>query len=75
MQVAKLPGLPLNQRKVDDLQRLGQVVALHELPGVAVGGAEEQYIDLLQRQLVGEDKVCFSVQSFVYVGDFVSGVA
>ena len=62
-------------REVDDFQVLGDVVAFHELACVAVGGAEEEHVNLVQRQLVGKGQVGLAVQTFVYVGYFVSGVA
>ena len=62
-------------REVDDLQVFGYVVALEELARVAVGGAEEEHIDLVQRELVGEGQVCLAIEAFVYVGYLVAGVA
>ena len=62
-------------RKVDDLQVLRNVVTFHELAGIAVCRTEEQYVDRVQRKLVGEDEIRFSIQAFVYVSNLVSGVA
>ena len=61
--------------EVDNLQLFRYVVAFHEFLRIAVGGAEKEDVDFVQRQLVGESQVCFSVQAFVYVGDSVSGIA
>ena len=62
-------------REVNDLQVFGHVVALEELARVAVGGAEEEHVDLVQRELVGEGQVCLAIEAFVYVGYLVAGVA
>ena len=55
-------------REVDDAQFLGDVVRVDELPRVAVGGAEEEHVDALQRQRVGECQVGLAVESLVDVG-------
>ena len=57
------------------LQGLRNGMALHELACVAVGGAEEQEVDALQRQLVGETQVGLAKQVTVYVGNHVAGIA
>ena len=41
-------------REVDDSQLFGYVVAFQELLRVTVCGAEEEYVDFVQRKLVGE---------------------
>ena len=48
-------------REVNDLELLGQVMAVKELACVAVRGAEEEKVYLLERHLVGEYKVCLAV--------------
>ena len=62
-------------REVDDFQVFGHVVALQELARVAMGGAEEEHVDVVQRELVGEGQVGFAVETFVHVGYLVAGVA
>ena len=62
-------------REVDDFQVFGYVVALQELARVAMGGAEEEHVDIVQRELVGEGQVGFAVETFVHVGYLVAGVA
>ena len=61
--------------EVNDSQLFGHVVALQELLRVAVGGAEEEHVNLVQGKLVGEYQIRFAVQSFVYVGNLVAGIA
>ena len=62
-------------REVDDFQVFGYVVAFHELARVAVGGTEEEHVNLVQWELVGEGQVGLAVQAFVYVGYLVAGIA
>ena len=60
--------------KVDNLQVFRYVMAFHEFLCVTVGSTEEENIDFVQRQLIGESQICLTVQSFMYVGNFVSGI-
>ena len=60
--------------KVDNLQVFRYIMAFHEFLCVTVGSTEEENIDFVQRQLIGESQICLTVQSFMYVGNFVSGI-
>ena len=60
--------------EIYNLQPFGDVVALHELARVAVGGAEEEAVHLVQRQLVGEAQVGLAIEALVDVGHTVSGI-
>ncbi len=51
------------------------VVAFEEFSRVAMGRTEKQHVDFFQRKLVGKYQFCFTVQSCVYISNFVSGVA
>ena len=62
-------------REVDDAQLLGHVVALEELARVAIGRAEEEHVDFVQRQLVGKGEVGFAIEPLMHIGDAVSGIA
>ena len=66
---------PVVHAEVDDLHVFGHAVALHELLRVAVGGTEEEEVDLVQRQFVGEHQIRLAVQSAVHIGDLVAGIA
>ena len=68
-------GYAVVHGEVDDSQFLGHVVAFEELLRVTMCRTEKEYVDFFQRELVGKYQVCFAVQSFVYVGNFVAGVA
>ena len=61
--------------EVDDSQLLGHVVAFEEFSRVAMCRTEKQHVDFFQRKLVGKYQICFTVQSFVYISNFVAGVA
>ena len=61
--------------EVYNLQPFGDVVAVHELARVAVGGAEEEAVHLVQRQLVGEAQVGLAIEALVHVGHAVAGIA
>ena len=60
--------------EVDDLHVLGYSMAFHELLRVAVGGAEEQKVNAVQRQLVGKTYFGFAEQAAMNVSDQISGV-
>ena len=68
-------GYAVVHGEIDDSQFLGHVVAFEELLRVAMCRTEKEYVDFFQRELVGKYQVRFAVQSFVYVGYFVAGVA
>ena len=61
--------------EVDDAQAFRQVVAFDKFARVAVGGAEEEAVHIVQRQAVGEAQVCLAIQSLVYVGHAVARIA
>ena len=68
-------GYAVVHGEVDDSQLLGHVVAFEELLRVAMCRTEKEYVDFFQRELVGKYQICFTVQSFVYISNFVAGVA
>ena len=61
--------------EVDDLHVVGNSMAFHEFLCIAMSGTEEQKVDAVQRELVGETHIGFSEQSAVNVSDQVAGVA
>lgn len=61
-------------REIDDAQRLGQGVRLHELAGVAVSRAEEETVNLVQRELVGKHEVGLAEEPAVDIGYAVARV-
>ena len=62
-------------REVDNLELIGQLLAVEELLGVAVSCAEEEHIYLVKGELVGKCEVCLAQQSAVHVCNAVSGIA
>ena len=68
-------GYAVVHGEVDDSQLLGHVVAFEEFSSVAMCRTEKQHVDFFQRKLVGKYQICFTVQSFVYISNFVAGVA
>ena len=61
--------------KIDDLHIFGYGMAFHELLRIAVGGTEEQQVDLVQRQFIGKHQVGFSIQSAVHIRYLVACIA
>ena len=59
-------------REVDHLQFVGQLLAVEEFLCIAVSGAEEEYINLVEGQLVGECKVGLAQKSAVHISDAVA---
>ena len=62
-------------RKVNDFHIFRDVVAFYELFGITVCCTEEYYVYSIKRQFVCKDQIGFTVQSFVYVSDFVACIA
>ena len=49
-------------------------MAFHEFACVAVCRTEEKHIYFVQRKFIGEHKVGLSIQSFVDISYFISGI-
>ena len=41
---------------------------------IAVGGTKEKYVDIFQRKFIGKSQITFSVESFVYIGNLITGI-
>ena len=74
-EVVALGLQPVVHGEVDDPQPFRQVVAFDELARVAVGGAEEEAVYLVQRQAVGEAQVGLAIETLVHVGHAVARMA
>lgn len=61
--------------EVYHLQAIRQGVGLHELAGIAMSGAEKQYIDGIQRQLIAENHIGFTHQALMHSAQLIAGVA
>ena len=61
-------------RKIDDFQLFREVVALYKFLCIAMSGAKEKYINVIQWKFVCKSQIALSVKSFVYVGYFISGI-
>ena len=61
--------------EVDDSQLFGHVVALQKLACIAMCGAEEEHINLVERQLVCKGQIRLAQEAFVHVGNAVARVA
>ena len=61
-------------RQVDDLHPGRHIVSLQELRALAMPETEKDHVHLVERQLVRKHQIGFPIQSFVHVGDLISGV-
>ena len=61
--------------QIDDLDPRGNIVRLQKTRAFAVSGAKKQHVDDIERHLIGKEQVCFAIESGMYVGQRIAGVA
>ena len=74
-EVMVFSGNAVIHRQVDYLQVFGQVVAFHKLARVTMCRTEKHHIHFIQWQCIGKGQIGFAIQSFVYIGNLISGIA